>query len=368
MYGNYSVPGNLSQLSGVHSYLCIATHPIESSTYTAYSRFTGWDGSSTYNIKLYLYSINEIRKIIFYGSQWLALPVDSKGPNYISVNGQRFRVKTVPGEGDADFSYFGTGVYYISVPVVTTTSLIDVTFECDSYYSLLLSEIELIARSASGVDVQLNEQIYFSNGTALAVDNSSVFTPEPLSNQSASNNTFPTIPTTRATVSPSGTPVTGASSPTGLDLTLLIPFSIATILLLVIICSLILISLLLCCKVSHLKRYSKSPPVSPSLTTPVVENRHYIPSTHSAVNPQLQQAAYESIASFDSTTDKQELQNNLPESTRYSMLKKTYNVSHSPVKEPLSSPNLRTEKPPNSGYDDYPVPNPMYNLTRRDVK
>ena len=308
---------------------------LESSTYTTYSRFTGWDGSSTYYIQLYLHSTYTINRIIVYGSEWLALPVDSRAPDYITVNEQRFRVSTIPSANEADFSYFGTGVYFISIPVVTTASLLDITFEGSSYYSLLLSEIELVADL--GGSVQLREHVYYSNGTNIALEPSSVFSPENQTlNQSSLNQTFPTLPSQSLTTNTDShsNPFVGNSTLFPI-LELIIPFSITIIILFVTTILLLVLSIILCCVLVHRNKPKERRILSGIASIPVIDNVHYSPSIpvhpHSSTNPQLEKAAYETITSFDesyvqlkpavTTTNS----TYLPDSTRYSVVMEDYN-------------------------------------------
>ena len=345
---------------------------LESSTYTAYSAFAGWDGSNSYSLKLYLHSIYTINRVFIYGSQWLALPVDSKAPNYITVNGARFRVRTFATANEADFSYFGTGVYYISVPVVTTASLLEITFECESYYSLLLSEIELIAESAGG-SVQLSEQIFYANGTTVALEPSSIYIPD---NQTGnqSNQTFPTLPLTTGTILVTNSPLINSTLFPSLDLIeVVIPFAVLTLILSIAVVVLLVVSFVLCCMVRYYRNRTKEIVLPALATNPVVENVHYSPSDgqaiYSASNPintQIELRAYESISSFEDTSVQLKAppaDTSLP-ATRYSNVMKDY--TH--LKSQLSPTHVPSPIPPNSHYTEFPVPNPIYNRLKRDNK
>ncbi|KAI6648061.1 hypothetical protein LOD99_8263 [Oopsacas minuta] len=337
---------------------------IESSTYTDYSSFTGWDGSSTYSITLYLHSIYTINEVILYGSQWLALPVDSKSPDYVTVNGQRFKVRTTPAANEADFSYFGNGVYYISIPVVTTASLLDITFEGSSYYSLLLSEIELIADSGSsmGGNVQLREQIYYSNGSTVALEPSTIYSPENQTvNQSLLNQTFPTLPILSLTTNAFTNAQIENSTLFPKVQNIVISLSIATLLLFIAVVFLLILSIILCCMLMQQKHKPKGRRVISELATnSVMNNIHYNSNStqsHFATNPQLEQVAYETITSFEDPYVQMKppdsTNTNLPDSTRYSVVMKDYNH----LKPQLSPP---TSVKPDS--NNFPVPSPLYKI------
>ena len=343
--------------------LCIYVYYIESSTYTAYSRFTGWDGSSTYYIQLYLHSIYTINRIIVYGSEWLALPVDSKAPDYITVNEERFKVSVTPAANEADFSYFGIGVYFISIPVVTTASVLDIIFEGSSYYSLLLSEIELVA-DLSG-SVQLREHVYYSNGTNIALEPGFVFSPENQTlNQSSLNQTFPTLPPQSLTTNTNTSSNALVGNSTLFPIVeLIIPFSITIIILFVTTIVLLVLSIILCCMLFHKKQPKEKIILSGIASIPVMDNVHYAPSIpvhpHSSTNPQLEKAAYETITSFDESYAqlKPAVTTNstyLPDSTRYSVVMKDYNHLKSQLFPVVA----------NAAHNNFPVPSPL----KRDDK
>lgn len=326
---------------------------IESSTYTAYSKFTGWDGSSTYSVQLYLHSIYTINRIIVYGSEWLALPVDSRAPDYITVNEQRFKVSTIPGPNEADFSYFGTGVYFISIPIVTTASVLDFTFEGSSYYSLLLSEIELVADM--GGSVQLREHVYYSNGSNVALEPLFVFSPENYTlNQSSLNQTFPTLPLTTNTYTQSNTMVGNSTLFPRVEL--IIPFSTTIAILFVSTIVLLVLSIVLCGKLVHRNKPKERRVLSETSSLPVIDNVHYSPSIpahpHSSTNPQFEKAAYESITSFDDCNVQLKpaaSNTGQPDSTRYSIVMEDY--SH--LKSQLSPVSV------NPAQNTFPVPTPL---------
>ena len=265
-------------------------------------------------------------------------------------------MKTSASAGEADFSYFGTGVYYICVPVETTASLLLITFEGSSYYSLLLSEIELIAEAGEGT-VQLSEQIYYANGTTIPFEPSTIYVPANQTGNQSINQTFPTLPLTDlVTNSPTQNPTVSFTQlpGTALELTYLIPLAILTLILSMAVLTLLIVSLVLCCMVRFYKHRSKEMLLPALRTSPVVDNVNYCPS--GPINPLTEQRAYESIASFGDSTDPKNTNGEIPV-TRYSNVMINYTHLKSPLSPPPPPPQGPYPLPPNT---QFPVPNPLY--------